>query len=76
MDVEIMASIETVVQNADAEPADEHKPDSTAEVKDEPGIVHFMLFDITLVLGLTHLVAPAVFVYLSGVRRPFSVYDI
>lgn len=32
-----MASIETVVQNADAEMADDSKPDSTAEVKEEPG---------------------------------------
>lgn len=32
-----MASIETVVQNADVEMGDDSKPDSTAEVKDEPG---------------------------------------
>lgn len=32
-----MASIETVVQNADVEMGDDSKPDSTAEVKEEPG---------------------------------------
>lgn len=32
-----MASIETVVQNADVEMPDDSKPDSTAEVKEEPG---------------------------------------
>ncbi|XP_075971400.1 uncharacterized protein LOC142973507 isoform X2 [Anticarsia gemmatalis] len=37
-DAEIMASIETVVQNADVEMADDSKPDSTAEVKEEPGV--------------------------------------
>ncbi|XP_063376990.1 histone-lysine N-methyltransferase 2C-like [Cydia fagiglandana] len=37
-DQEIMASIETVVQNADVEMPDDSKPDSTAEVKEEPGI--------------------------------------
>ncbi|CAK1598526.1 unnamed protein product [Parnassius mnemosyne] len=37
-DAEIMASIETVVQNADNELAEDSKPDSTAEVKDEPGL--------------------------------------
>lgn len=35
--LEIMASIETVVQNADVEMPDDSKPDSTAEVKEEPG---------------------------------------
>lgn len=35
-----MASIETVVQNADVEMADDSKPDSTAEVKEEPGENH------------------------------------
>lgn len=35
-----MASIETVVQNADVEMGDDSKPDSTAEVKDEPGESH------------------------------------
>jgi hypothetical protein len=35
--LEIMASIETVVQNADVEMGEDSKPDSTAEVKDEPG---------------------------------------
>ncbi|XP_013138902.1 PREDICTED: histone-lysine N-methyltransferase 2D-like [Papilio polytes] len=33
-----MASIETVVQNADNELGEDSKPDSTAEVKDEPGL--------------------------------------
>lgn len=37
MDLEIMASIETVVQNAEGEMGDDTKPDSTAEVKEEPG---------------------------------------
>ncbi|GBP54294.1 hypothetical protein EVAR_32641_1 [Eumeta japonica] len=38
-DAEIMASIETVVQNADTDLGnDDSKPDSTAEVKDETGI--------------------------------------
>lgn len=37
VDVEIMASIETVVQNNDGDADGEAKPDSTAEVKDEPG---------------------------------------
>ncbi|XP_041970566.1 histone-lysine N-methyltransferase 2D-like isoform X2 [Aricia agestis] len=36
-DAEIMASIETVVQNAE-EGGDDTKPDSTAEVKEEPGL--------------------------------------
>lgn len=35
-----MASIETVVQNADAE-GDDSKPDSTAESKEEPGKIIF-----------------------------------
>lgn len=35
--LEIMASIETVVQNADVETGDDSKPDSTAELKEEPG---------------------------------------
>ncbi|KAL0832574.1 hypothetical protein ABMA28_000774 [Loxostege sticticalis] len=34
-----MASIETVVQNADVEMGDDSKPDSTAEVKEEPGVL-------------------------------------
>lgn len=34
-----MASIETVVQNAEGELADDSKPDSTADVKEEPGTV-------------------------------------
>ncbi|XP_068631112.1 histone-lysine N-methyltransferase 2C-like isoform X2 [Battus philenor] len=37
-DAEIMASIETVVQNADNEMAEDSKPDSTAEIKEEPGL--------------------------------------
>nr|XP_034830079.1 uncharacterized protein LOC117987231 [Maniola hyperantus] len=37
-DAEIMASIETVVQNAEGELPDDAKPDSTADVKDEPGL--------------------------------------
>ncbi|XP_072939829.1 uncharacterized protein [Epargyreus clarus] len=37
-DAEIMASIETVVQNAEPDAGDDSKPDSTAEVKEEPGI--------------------------------------
>ncbi|XP_052740662.1 histone-lysine N-methyltransferase 2C isoform X2 [Bicyclus anynana] len=37
-DAEIMASIETVVQNAEGELGDDSKPDSTAEVKEEPGL--------------------------------------
>lgn len=42
--IEIMASIETVVQNADVEMADDSKPDSTAEVKDEPGAFNVIIF--------------------------------
>lgn len=37
--IEIMASIETVVQNADAEMPDDAKPDSTAEGKDDTGTI-------------------------------------
>lgn len=37
MDIEIMASIETVVQNAEGELPDDAKPDTTAELKDEAG---------------------------------------
>lgn len=32
-----MASIETVVQNTEGEMGDDTKPDSTADVKEEPG---------------------------------------
>ncbi|CAG9559873.1 unnamed protein product [Danaus chrysippus] len=37
-DAEIMASIETVVQNVEGEMGDDSKPDSTAEIKEEPGL--------------------------------------
>lgn len=41
--LEIMASIETVVQNAEVEAGDDAKPDSTAEVKEEPGMFAFTI---------------------------------
>lgn len=51
--IEIMASIETVVQNADVEMGDEPKPDSTAEVKDDTG----MFIDLFLPLHTPKLIS-------------------
>lgn len=50
VDLEIMASIETVVQNAEGEMGDDTKPDSTAEVKEEPGEIWNFLYILNFFL--------------------------
>lgn len=50
-----MASIETVVQNVEGEMGDDTKPDSTAEVKEEPGTLLYKDLHCSINLFITTL---------------------